>query len=220
MILAVLLACGAPAPEPPAPEPLPTLFRLAADGAVQTWVAGDETVTLDTTSGRLSRGEVELKARSTWPAWQTLALCLGDPMTMPPAGDPAGFRVLAWDDPVHWRLELSGANTCQATGTVILDAVRDEVDVGGLLIDGRPWREGGRERGHALALQAFRGTLVDRWPELSERERSEALLLLQNDPDPEAAAVLRELTDLAGSRLPDVEAALANRPVQGPASAR
>ena len=220
MLLALLASCGeAELVEPPA-EPPAALFRLAQDGEVQRWTADGETALLDTRSSVLTRGDATRKVRTHWPAWQTLSMCLGHPLALPPAGDPAGFRLLVWEDEVRWRVELSGTNTCQASGHVELDVSADVVDVDGLLVDGSPWREGGRERALELALQAFRATLLERWAELSDRERSEALLLLQHDPDPEAEAVLRALTELAGSRLSDIEAALSNRPEQGPASAR
>ncbi len=222
MLLTCCWACSVPDP-PPATESrdeattLP--FRLVETGAVQTWRAGDEEAVLDTTTRRLTRGDQTYRARLQWPSWQSLELCLGDPLALPPAGDPAGFRLMAWDPEPTWVLDLSGANRCNATGQVSFRVDADSVNVEALLIDGLPWGEGGRERGRELALQAFRADVLTSWSAASETDRSNALLLLQHDPDPEAESILRALAELADHRLHDVERALANRPVQGPASA-
>jgi hypothetical protein len=57
---------------------------------------------------------------------------------------------------------------------------------------------------------------VDAWIGGTEMERSQILVVLKDDPDPEAVVILRGLLEIAGSRLGDVEAALEARGRLGP----
>ena len=126
--------------------------------AAELWRAADGT------EATLLRTRAQLRwQEDTWPAtWQrlggALSMCLGDPLASPPAGDPAGFRILlarappAEDDAAQWILRLSGQNRCRLSGALILQARRDRVDARELLCDGVPWTAGGRDRAQAILL--------------------------------------------------------------------
>ena len=110
----------------------------------------------------LHAGEAVVWETESWPAaWRRLGTelshCLGgDPLALPPGGDPAGFRTLAAKTPPEsdreamWVLSFSGQNSCELSGTLRLHATRDRADSRDLLSGGKPWESGGRE--HALSL--------------------------------------------------------------------
>ncbi|MEC7948062.1 MAG: hypothetical protein VX265_10885 [Myxococcota bacterium] len=122
----------------------------------------------------------------------TLALCLGDPLATPPAGDPAGFRLLhARSDSWAWSVHLSGANPCGLDGQIELDAHGHRVRTHGLRAATLPWAEGGREAVVPVARRMARDAAEDRWPEADEAERARIIAALAKDP--EAAPLVRRL---------------------------
>lgn len=141
-------------------ETLLTGCGRRAPCAAELWRAesGEEAVAL-------LAGETLLWGETAWPAaWKRigteLSFCLtGGPLASPPAGDPGGFRLLSATSPPQedpeamWLLHLTGENTCQLSGELLLSATRDRADSRGLLSGGKPWSEGGRE--HALEVLKF-----------------------------------------------------------------
>lgn len=106
------------------------------------------------TSIVLLRSDSEMRAADRRGVWQTtwrglsgtLALCLGDPLATPPAGDPAGFRLLhAREGQWAWSVHLSGANPCGLDGQIELAAHGHRVRTHDLRAATLPWADGGRE---------------------------------------------------------------------------
>ena len=92
----------------------------------------------------------------TWPArWRRLngdlAACAGDPLALPPAGDPGALRILVEEAAgPWWEVSWSGANRCGLTGQLRLRADAETVDATGVIVEGLPWSKGGRERAAAI----------------------------------------------------------------------
>ncbi len=221
------LACG---PSPTEPEPATPValvppevvrFRLVGPGAVERWQGPKgQSATFDRRTGELVRtGSPPLAGRLEWPGLGTLAMCLGDVLAEPVAGDPGAFRALVWGAMPRWHLSLSGANRCSLEGVLVLEAVDDGIDPGGLSIEGRAWAAGGRVRAREILFAGLRADAEEAWPDLAVPARIRLLDLLSKDPEPEAAAVLNRLAEIAGDQRGDVEAALARRAPIGPAEA-
>lgn len=193
--LILLLACTGRASEPPEPPPK-TIYTLAsASDGVETWGADDgSTVSFHAAKNRLD-GQW---AKRGWADWSdTLEICLGKPLDLPPGADPGGFRKLTWDGKQgHWTLELTGMNRCAMSGRIHLAAKRDVVDVGELVVDGTPWPDGGGEVAVQLLRLELRERIVDAWPGLPPEEQMSSWRSLERDPD--SADTLRELEERYG----------------------
>lgn len=167
---------------------------------VERWVPAEEPPAAALTL--LRRGAALEPVEDTEPAtpWRTrwtvvngaLDPCLGDPLAASPADDPAGVRELVERGEARWwRLRLSGHNRCRLAGVLELSTTRDEAVADGLSVEGRPWREGGRQRALELLRADLRAQAQAAWEDLSPAEREEWARVL--DRDPEAAALLEEL---------------------------
>jgi hypothetical protein len=143
-------------------------------------------------------------------------MCLGDVLRYPLPSDPGAFRKLVWSSRPRWHIELSGLNRCSLSGVLVLDAIEDSVDPAGLTVEQLPWQAGGRQRARIILAASLRGEAEHLWHELDVPVRIRMLDLLARDPEPEAAAVLHRLLDIAGEQRPDVAAALARRAPIGP----
>lgn len=191
----LLLACtGSPPEPPPPPETRIYTFTHQVEG-VETWTTeGGATVTFDPQNRRLD-GQ---RAKRGWGEWSdTLEVCLGKPLDIPPGGDPGGFRKLAWDGTRgHWTLELTGMNRCAMSGRIHLAVKRNHVDVSELVVDGTSWPQGGGEVAVQMLRLELRDRIVDAWPQLPPEEQMSSWRSLERDPD--AADTLRELEDRYG----------------------
>ncbi len=154
-----------------------------------------------------------LEHRARWrKLGPTMSTCLGDPLQLPPAGDPGGFRLLRVDaDGPAWLLRFSGRNACALSGTLRLSLGSDGVDSSELQVDGAPWSDQGASR--ALAkLQAWtRAGALDEWPALADEQRVLLLQALSRDPHPEAAEILGAISEMDPSAQADVRRALQRR---------
>lgn len=165
---------------------------LGGDGppcAIEVWRAGEREVRVERAGQQLRLDGAP--GRTAWSQLRgSLAECLGDPLLLPPAGDPGGQRRLVDD---QWRVELSGENRCRLAGVLRLDVRADRADWSGLTANGRRWADGGR----AFALEVHRAQLrkltEEQWDSLGTDERSEVLTLLRADPSPEAQALVARL---------------------------
>ena len=121
--------------------------RLRGDGppcGIERWEdrwflrAGQRASLTDGLDGDLHR------ARGAWTRLGTVlsACLLGDPLAIPPAGDPGGQRSMEGD---RWALVFSGQNACGLDGRLTLDILADEGDWTALTVDGKPWMRRGRE---------------------------------------------------------------------------
>jgi len=167
----LLVACGAAEP-PPVEEPLvpqARSYRHLGGDPVEIWEAEDgHRVEFDPATRRVE----SVKVREVWALGEPLGTCLGDPLTLPPAGDVAGFRKLAFDGTDgFWRLELSGANHCHLSGYLDLSLRFSGVDVVHLRAHEQPWKQGGRD----AVLEQLRAELLahaeQNWADMSEDER-------------------------------------------------
>lgn len=105
-------------------------------------------------SGKAARWSPGGHARTRWPtAGTTLAVCLGDLLLTPPAFDPGGTRGYDGQD---WVIAYTGHNPCAISGTLRLRANADRTDWSGLLAEGHPWEDGGKERANARAAELVR----------------------------------------------------------------
>lgn len=130
--------------------------------------------------------------------WETLdgplGGCLGDPLSVPPAGDPDGFRLLQEVEGTYaWILSLSGQNLCGLGGQLIVHATRDHAEVRELTVQGGPWDEEGRQKARASLFAFIRQTAVERWSTLDEAARLRILTNLADDPEPAAVDVLQDI---------------------------
>lgn len=83
-------------------------------------------------------------ARARWEAIDAiLAICLGDPLDLPPARDPLGHRSMEGD---VWALSFSGRGPCRLDGRLLLGVRADRADAARLTAGGLRWSAGGRER--------------------------------------------------------------------------
>ncbi len=162
---------------------------LRGDGPpcfVEVWRADGAPLRVERAGARLRFDG--LPGRTTWsPIAGILASCLGDPLAVPPAGDPGGVRAL---DGGIWVLALSGQNPCALAGTLRLDATRDRAVWSGLTAGGQPWSVGGRELAQALLRAELRTLVQTRWPELDDLARDDARRALAEDPHPDARRLL------------------------------
>lgn len=122
---------------------------------VERWSAGSETMDLlwagdaallrtgSNPPGGLdgSGSGPDERARGRWNAvGSVLGACLGPPLNLPPAGDPAGRR---GTDGTSWLIDLSGANRCALSGRLSLGIRGDRADTSELLAGGLGWASGG-----------------------------------------------------------------------------
>jgi len=142
----------------------------------------------------------------------TLGDCLGDPLDLPPAQDPAGFRglVVTAGEP-RWMLSFSGANRCALSGWILLSAADEGVDVERLEVDGLPWRAGGVERARERLRFWVREQLQRQIQVLGPEERIVGFEALVHDPDPAAGAILEGVAAGGGPGALDAAAALERR---------
>ncbi len=172
--------------------------------------AGDRT--------QLIMGEQVVPAETRWTLLgSVLGPCVGDPLALPPAEDPEGFRHLERrGDALRWVLHFSGNNACHLEGELELPLRNARVDTGGLLVDGEPW-DG---RGHQLAQDHRRAWLRllvrEKWPELEAADKILAMQGLAGDPDPEAAVLLHAITERDPSSDADARQALEQRAARFP----
>lgn len=100
-------------------------------------------------AGRAARFTPGGAARTRWPTAGTApAACLGDLLLTPPALDPGATRGYDGRD---WVIAYSGRNPCAISGTLRLRVDADRADWSGLIAEGVPWNDGGRERAEARA---------------------------------------------------------------------
>jgi hypothetical protein len=187
-------------------------------GPPESWVGSSgEQATFNPRTGELLRTDhPALTGRLRWPGLGTLGMCLGDVLADPLPADPGAFRALVWGTEAHWHLTLSGTNRCSLGGVLVLDVLDDGVDPSGLEVEGLPWSQGGRQRARVILAAGLRADAERVWGELDVPARIRLLDLLSRDPEPEAAAVLHRLLDLAGPMRVDVEGAISRRAPIGP----
>ena len=179
------LACSAPEPtSQPVPQTA-TVYRIASvEGDLEHLLADDgSTLVFDRANKKLAGKH----AKTVWGEWsETLQVCLGDPLDLPPGGDPEGFRKLRWDGKGgSWMLELGGMNRCAMSGRIHLAAKRNRVDVAELSVDGVLWGDGGGEVAKSLLRAELRERAVEAWPELPPEEQMSTWRALSADPDAE-----------------------------------
>lgn len=189
-----------PLPEGPArlgPDCATVNEALRGDGPpclAERWASAGRTALL-LVAGRQARfkwgDEPPVRTPTRWETLgNILETCLGDPFTIPPAGDPGALRDFTG---TAWRLSLTGRNRCGLEGTLELPIRGGRADWKGLAVDGVGWTEGGRER----AMPAYRGIVreaVARHAEaLDAAGRVQALQALEGDETAEAAALRERL---------------------------
>ncbi|MCP4809777.1 MAG: hypothetical protein GY913_25160 [Proteobacteria bacterium] len=157
-----------------------------------------------------------VKVTDSWRLGQVLPGCLGSPLTLPPAGDVAGFRRLIWDGTSGaWALDLSGANLCSLSGRLVLHLDSPQADTGELSVDGVSWKDGGLEAAQALLGAEVRRAALADWTKLSQADRRDVVHALAHDTDDDAEDVLRELlAQEPGAE--DVQRALEERALRTP----
>ncbi|MCB9758701.1 MAG: hypothetical protein H6739_02580 [Alphaproteobacteria bacterium] len=210
--LLLLVACDLPSPPKPPPPAEVTLRLSSVEGDVEHYLDpdGGPPARYDRATRTLERDGEAVKARVRWGAMGAeLGPCVGDPLALPPAGDTGGFRKLVWATPPRWRVELSGFNRCSLSGAFELDTRVDRVPVVELVVDGRPWREGGREHARAILRAEVRADALRAWPDMSKAERILLLKALSEDPEPAALDVLESLRVRQDVVTADVEDAIA-----------
>jgi hypothetical protein len=218
-LLALALGCGgAPEPDdvPVVAEPPVETWRLlgrTGDGwsspeaesardecgapercSVETWSRdGAAPLHLVRDPDRMWRSGRRDTWRTTWRGLSgSLALCIGAPLAIPPATDPAGFRLLhERDGAFRWTVHLSGANPCGLSGQLELDALADRVRPHDLRVDGLAWAEGGRELAQERARSLARAEAEARWAAADADERARILAALRQDPG--SAELVRRL---------------------------
>ena len=114
--------------------------------------------------------------------------CLGDPLAVPPAGDPGATRAL---DGNTWVLTFSGQNRCGIGGSLRLSALRNAADWSTVTVGGAPWAKGGREAALSYARAELRALVADKWSQLDREQREDALRSLATDPHPDAVRILK-----------------------------
>lgn len=153
---------------------------------------------------------VWLDDQTVWPArWRqisgALLHCLGDPLAVPPAADPAGGRDLL-EDPTApqarwwWRIRLSGQNRCDLRGSLRVAATAPKIDLSELRVGDLPWHSGGRQRAEAHLRAELRELARTSWDALPEAEQADLLRALRADP--EASAWVAEHDRRAGVSAP------------------
>lgn len=207
-LLALLAACHEP-PEP-VPAPVERVYRLADAGPPEIWQDGDARAYFD--GRRLWTDEGEARARARWPSLgDVLTPCVGDPLRLPPARDPGGFRKLVWGESAQWRVELSGINRCGISGALLLNTRVDHVDPAGLIAGGLPWFAGGAEAARAVLRAELRAEAPRQWATLPIAERILVIHKLERDPDPAAETVLLSLEALGDENAIDIRHAIERR---------
>ena len=190
------MACSTP--EPATPEPSePRVFRLLGVEDAEVFLAEDGAqVRHDPATSQIDGVGVN----HSWHLGKVLPACLVHPLALPPAGDPGGFRKLAWDGATGaWLIELSGDNRCGLEGRLVLELEGPQVDSSGLSVDGVPYKDGGMAKAQDHLRAWVRATARSSWADLTEAERRDVAHSLGHDPDPDADAVLAELLE----RFPD-----------------
>lgn len=150
---------------------------------VERWAADGHLVFLHQAGDRLAFSAQLLTpgpARSArWPSLgAVLSACIGDPLALPPAADPSGTRRLT---PSALILHLSGDNLCHLQGEIQLFRDADRADAA-LLVDGMPWKDGGREQAQILLRADLRRIVTSEWGQLSPEAQALALEVLADDP--------------------------------------
>lgn len=162
-------------------------------------------------------GSERLEAVVRWPLMGgVLGPCVGDPLSLPPADDPQGNRMLELQgSDLRWVLLFSGANACHLAGELRLPIQGGRVDAILLEVDGQPWSEGGAKRAAELRRAWLRLLVRESWPELTAEDQILALKGLSEDPSPEAASLLQVIIDRDPSAADDAERALQHRLAAG-----
>ncbi|HJN73267.1 MAG TPA: hypothetical protein QGF58_04960 [Myxococcota bacterium] len=172
----LLLACAAPVEEAAQQardeEPVARVYRHIGGDPVEVFQAEDGDQVLYDPVGRELLLDPPIAVKKRWALAKPLGACIGDPLSLPPAGDVGGFRKLRLEGREgHWLIELSGRNHCKLSGLVILDVQYPQADVRGLEAHGLPWGEGGRE----AVLEQLRGELMalaaETWDTMNEEEK-------------------------------------------------
>jgi hypothetical protein len=152
----------------------------------EVWQAADRSVAVLRAGHRL-RFDGQ-RGRTSWSQVDgPLAWCLGDPLAIPPAGDPGGLRTLDVDT---WVVHVSGDNRCALTGDLRLAATVDHAAWDDIRAAGHPWDAGGRDAARTTMFAAVRDAVAHHWRTLDAAARADALGMLAEDPHPDAKRLL------------------------------
>ncbi len=201
-----------PAPIAEAPPPEAQVLRLLRVGPIegrpdaveQLWVSVEQgadggSLVLQTEGDelRIAGGsltvpdEIGTGLRTRWPGLgASLAVCLPEPLALPPAGDGGGARLMeqtggpgvARPTRRWWVIVLTGDNPCHLTGELRLAADGLKVDAKGLSVSGLPWQSGGRQLARDNARAQLRLYAEENWSTLNAVEQDALLRALREDP--------------------------------------
>lgn len=204
LALAGLLGCSEP---PPPPEPVDFVYRVVRDADGERFIGEPGAPALRWEGRRVVGPERSVKAIQRWTKLgELLNACIGDPLALPPAGDPGAFRKLVWSEEPYWRVDLSGMNRCSLEGWIELELRRNSVPRADLRVDGLPLREGGAEKAREILDAALRAEATRLWPTLDLE--AQLLVLKRLSEMPEGKTPLEALLAESDAPQPPIELAL------------